>query len=417
MTTVVQHSNLIPSAFDFYHPSQFASAPNASRKEGMNPHYYGAPAPTTTVSENPRPTPTGPFTFNAGTSQQSYVALANASSPTFPTSIAPRAPPLFPSSPTSQTSLRQVPAFPQTGSPETVTRSSFRASASSFPPSTPQDQLAFTGSHSHGSTTDSSSRPDHRVGPSNLESPSAPRAARAGPDGKDRRPIDPPPILQLMMQDFDPDNPADVEEIKSQWWVVHCKLVAAETPSQDLTTMHFFRDDGRREVQRLLLGTTVASPTVTMDDPDPDTMPQHPRSPAAPPSPTIDRFIPRSAASATGKARPPHLIPGTFFIFADLSVRRAGDYRLQFTLMKMDAEYLSQGSTVPCIDTTISVPFRVVNAKDFDQVQPSTNLVKGLLQRGAGFPLKLKKGNREGQRRRRHTSGGDSEDSDDDDDY
>lgn len=122
MTTVVQHSNLIPSAFDFYHPSQFASAPNASRKEGMNPHYYGAPAPTTTVSENPRPTPTGPFTFNAGTSQQSYVALANASSPTFPTSIAPRAPPLFPSSPTSQTSLRQVPAFPQTGSPETVTR-------------------------------------------------------------------------------------------------------------------------------------------------------------------------------------------------------------------------------------------------------------------------------------------------------
>lgn len=220
-----------------------------------------------------------------------------------------------------------------------------------------------------------------------------------------------------MMQDFDPDNPADVEEIKSQWWVVHCKLVAAETPSQDLTTMHFFRDDGRREVQRLLLGTTVASPTVTMDDPDPDTMPQHPRSPAAPPSPTIDRFIPRSAASATGKARPPHLIPGTFFIFADLSVRRAGDYRLQFTLMKMDAEYLSQGSTVPCIDTTISVPFRVVNAKDFDQVQPSTNLVKGLLQRGAGFPLKLKKGNREGQRRRRHTSGGDSEDSDDDDDY
>ncbi|KIW15614.1 hypothetical protein PV08_05662 [Exophiala spinifera] len=232
-----------------------------------------------------------------------------------------------------------------------------------------------------------------------------------------KRPIDPPPILQLMMQDFDPDNPADVEEITSQWWVVYCNLVAAETPSQDLTTMHFFRDDGRKEVQRLLLGTMVASPTVTMDDPDPETMPQHPRAPSAPPSPTIDRFIPRSSASSTRKERPPHQIPGSFFIFPDLSVRRAGDYRLQFTLMKMEAGILNQkGSKVPAVDITFSEPFRVVNAKDFDQVQPSTNLVKGLLQRGAGFPLKLKKGNREGQRRRRHNSGGDSEYYDDDDD-
>lgn len=220
-----------------------------------------------------------------------------------------------------------------------------------------------------------------------------------------------------MMEDFDPDNPADVEEIQSQWWVVYCHLVAADTPSQDLSTMPVFRDDGQQDVQRLLLGTMVASPTVTMDDPDPATMPQHPRTPPAPPSPTIDRFIPRSSASSTSRARPPHQIPGSFFIFADLSVRRAGDYRLQFNLMKMTTEYLSQGSSIPSIYSTLSVPFRVVNAKDFDQVQPSTNLVKGLLQRGAGFPLKLKKGNREGQRRTRHTSGGDSEDSDEDEDY
>lgn len=52
------------------------------------------------------------------------------------------------------------------------------------------------------------------------------------------------------------------------------------------------------------------------------------------------------------------------------------------------------------IHIIVSDPFRVVNAKDFDQVHPSTRLVRGLLERGAPFPLKLKKGIREGQRRR-----------------
>ena len=213
-----------------------------------------------------------------------------------------------------------------------------------------------------------------------------------------------------MMRDFDPDNAGDVAEIKNQWWIVYCRLVAADNPGQDVSTMHYLRDDGRKEVQRLLLGTAVASPTVTLDDPDPPTMPHHPTTPPPPPSPTIDRFIRQSSDRPVKKPRDPYKVPGCFFIFPDLSVRRAGDYRLQFTLMKMESAYLNQGSTVPCVDSTISLPFRVVNAKDFDQVQPSTDLVKGLLARGAGFPLKLKKGNREGNRRRRHPSGDGSDD-------
>jgi hypothetical protein len=68
--------------------------------------------------------------------------------------------------------------------------------------------------------------------------------------------------------------------------------------------------------------------------------------------------------------------------------------------MKMDAHFLSVGEKLPIIHKIVSQPFRVVNAKDFDQVQPSTPLVKGLIERGAGFPLKLKKGTREGGRRR-----------------
>ena len=173
-----------------------------------------------------------------------------------------------------------------------------------------------------------------------------------------------------------------------------------------MSTQSHFTEDGRREVQRLLLGTTVASPHHTSDDPDPLTMPDHPstRAPRTP-SPT-DHILPRPRAHSLR-----HQIPGAFFIFADVSVRKAGEYKLQFTLMKMEPALLVQGSTVPAVHVVTSAMFRAVNAKDFDQVHPSTNLVKGLIERGAGFPLKLKKGTREGQRRRREQS----EDTSDDD--
>lgn len=64
---------------------------------------------------------------------------------------------------------------------------------------------------------------------------------------------------------------------------------------------------------------------------------------------------------------------------------------------------------IPMISVVVSNVFEVVRAKDFDQVNPSTKLVRGLLERGAPFPLKLKKGVREGQRRRKALTKGDRE--------
>lgn len=157
------------------------------------------------------------------------------------------------------------------------------------------------------------------------------------------------------------------------------------------------------EVTRLLLGTTVSSPFFCADDPDPETAPKIPsKRKSRSPSPT-SRFITTSAKTRTKgstQQTDPANLPATFFIFADLSIRKAGEYKLEFRLMRMDPSNLHPGSIVPTISSVTSQVFRVVNAKDFDQVQPSTNLVRGLLDRGAGFPLKLKKGVREGQRRK-----------------
>ena len=72
--------------------------------------------------------------------------------------------------------------------------------------------------------------------------------------------------------------------------------------------------------------------------------------------------------------------------------------------MKMDALATMKRSKIPFLHVITSEIFKVVNAKDFDQVQPSTPLVRGLLEKGAGFPLKLKKGPREGQSRRGNPS-------------
>lgn len=176
-------------------------------------------------------------------------------------------------------------------------------------------------------------------------------------------------------------------------------------------------EDGRSLVQRLLLGNYVSGPTFCEDDPDPDTAPEPLQSAPLSPSARLmmrTSLIPPSLGTKARTDKSRSSLPAVFFIFADLSVRKAGEYRLEFKLMKMEPQFLFQGSTVPTLHSVTSDVFKVVNAKDFDQVQPSTNLVRGLLDRGAGFPLKLKKGPREGQARR-YRSGHDSGVDDDDD--
>jgi hypothetical protein len=249
-----------------------------------------------------------------------------------------------------------------------------------------------------------------------------PRAARAGPDGKDRRTIDPPPILQLQITDFDAESAEDMEDLRSAHWVVHCRLVSPSSPRQEMSMLTPGSEDGQSSgpPQRLLLGNYVSGPTVCEDDPDPDTAPEPLQTAPSSPSARLMMMRPSSMAPPRGTgARPGQRqtsLPATFFIFADLSVRKAGEYRLEFKLMKMEPQFLSTGSTVPTLHSVTSDIFKVVNAKDFDQVQPSTKLVRGLLDRGAGFPLKLKKGPREGQARRSRSGQEAGADDDDDDD-
>ena len=206
-----------------------------------------------------------------------------------------------------------------------------------------------------------------------------PRAGRACSNGRDRRVIDPPPIVQLQISDFDPNSPADMEDLKDQSFVVHCLLWSESPPKRDISVL-MCQDGSSNAVraEKQINGNLDASPLFCDEDPSPNTAPQHPSSRLYCPlqSPPLD----------LSKGN----LPATFFYFADLSIRRAGTYRLEFQLMRVRTDQ----QPFQVLHSVLSEPFHVVNAKDFDHVQASTPLLRGLLASGAGFPLKLKQGSR-----------------------
>jgi Velvet factor len=176
-----------------------------------------------------------------------------------------------------------------------------------------------------------------------------PLAARAcGFGDRDRRAVDPPPILQMMIE----DPRATPQEIKTKlrypYFVVHCELWNADEDHAE-TAMPELND---RPHQRRLMGTVVASPFVGQDEND---------------------------------------IEGCFFCFPDLSCRTSGSYRLRFVLLILDPSNMKPGDRSPFRAMAMSQVFRVFAAKDFPGMLESTRLTKAL--KAQGCLISVKKGN------------------------
>jgi Velvet factor len=206
-----------------------------------------------------------------------------------------------------------------------------------------------------------------------------PRAGRACSNGRDRRAIDPPPVVQLQITDFDPNSPEDMEDMQDQSFIVHCLLREAAPPGGDVSVIMCEDDNSSASrAEKQINGSLDASPFFCAEDPDPSNAPPHPSS---------QLYYPQQMLASQAPRRN---LPATFFYFADLSIRKAGVYRLEFQLMRVRLD----GRPVTSLHTVLSEPLHVVNAKDFDHVQPSTPLVRGLIANQAGYPLKLKQGSR-----------------------
>ncbi|KAH6712011.1 velvet factor-domain-containing protein [Leptodontidium sp. MPI-SDFR-AT-0119] len=189
-----------------------------------------------------------------------------------------------------------------------------------------------------------------------------PVAARAcGFGERDRRVIDPPPILQM---DVSAPHLSALELsqlMRSQYSVIHCILWDPDN-NCDATAMPGTTD---KRQQRRLMGTLVSSPFVGKDE---------------------------------------HGVEGCFFTFPDLSVRTPGKYSLRFSLVRLDPNRMRPGISEPIRSTIISSDFQVYNAKDFGGMRASTELTKTLKHQGC--LISVKKGNSKNNR----------DDDDDDDD-
>ncbi|KAI1131521.1 hypothetical protein F5Y10DRAFT_275432 [Nemania abortiva] len=173
-----------------------------------------------------------------------------------------------------------------------------------------------------------------------------PVAARScGYGERDRRVIDPPPIIQMSIE----DPTASEEEIRNRlthsYSIMHC-TIWNEQGDQDLSSMP---EDYR--TQRRLMGTVVSSPFAGNDE--------------------NDEY-------------------GCFFCFPDLSCRTPGSFRLQFSFMVLDPSS-SPGHRTPVVALVMSDVFTVYNAKDFPGMKASTALTKRLKEQGC--LISIKKGN------------------------
>jgi hypothetical protein len=192
-----------------------------------------------------------------------------------------------------------------------------------------------------------------------------PESARAcGFGERDRRVIDPPPILQMTIDDPNATKEQLNAMLRHPCTVVHCTLWDPAADKDD-TAMPGTTD---KRQQRRLMGTLVSSPFVGRDE--------------------------------FGKE-------GCFFTFPDLSVRTPGTYSLRFSLMVLDPMQMMKGNSVPVSSVVFSQAFHVFNAKDFGGMRPSTELTKRLKHQGC--LISVKKGNSK-------TGGASKDDEDDDDD-
>ncbi|KAK4165365.1 velvet factor-domain-containing protein [Cladorrhinum sp. PSN259] len=192
------------------------------------------------------------------------------------------------------------------------------------------------------SPTSSSSSSEYRI--SVRQQPYAARSCGFGE--RDRRVIDPPPIVQLTITDSSLSQEELGRRLRHQFSVVHCSIWD-EQGQKDMSSMP---EDFRQ--QRRLMGTLVASPFVGLDE--------------------------------NGEE-------GCFFCFPDLSCRTPGVFRLKFALVVLDPAKMCTGEKSPIVATGMSEAFQVYNAKDFPGMKASTALTKRLKEQGC--LISIKKGN------------------------
>ncbi|KAJ5164631.1 uncharacterized protein N7500_006461 [Penicillium coprophilum] len=209
-----------------------------------------------------------------------------------------------------------------------------------------------------------------------------------------------PPIVQILLTDFDSSSQEDRDLLQDPRFTVGCLLfpVSPSLPWAEPTDTHAHERERERDQNKdrdrhrdreretdgiartddnfstpLLSGKAFMSPFYVDADPDPNSAPAHPSS--------TDPNLSNPPQNVCNHAASRLHQPATFFIFADLSIRSAGLYRLQFRLMNWGSVE-DTGQSMPILAEAWSNPFRVYPAKDFPGMRDSSILAEGLKELG-----------------------------------
>ncbi|KAK5118415.1 hypothetical protein LTR62_002929 [Meristemomyces frigidus] len=195
-----------------------------------------------------------------------------------------------------------------------------------------------------------------------------PAAARAcGFGERDRRVIDPPPILELRTTDAETGAPRDDHQAML---ALHCTLMTPDGRHDDTEVPG---SEPNTQATRRLMGTLVSSPYPAKDE---------------------------------------HDVAGLFFVFPDLSCRSPGRYRLRFKLIRIDPANMRPGQSSPVVANIMSDIFAVFTAKDFPGMRASSALLKALRRQGLNVGVKKGSEARKGKGKTKK----EESDSDDEDD-
>lgn len=194
-----------------------------------------------------------------------------------------------------------------------------------------------------------------------------PAAARAcGFGERDRRVIDPPPILELKITDRDGHPVQDERGMLA----LSCTLMTEDGQTDDTEVA---APDASTQTTRRLMGTLVASPYPAKDE--------------------------RGVA-------------GLFFVFPDLSCRSPGSYRLRFKLIRIDPLCMAPGVSSPSVASIMTDVFAVYTAKDFPGMRASSALLKALRRQGLNVGVKKGSEARKGKPKAKKESSSSDEDDD-----
>ncbi|KAF4452520.1 hypothetical protein F53441_4632 [Fusarium austroafricanum] len=193
-----------------------------------------------------------------------------------------------------------------------------------------------------------------------------PIAARScGFGERDRRVIDPPPIVQLLVEGPNLTKEDITKHLRYPHYVMNCSILD-ESGSRDAS---FMPEEYRQ--QRRLMGLLVSTPFVGKDE---------------------------------------HGEEGCFFCFPDLSCRTPGSFCLNFSLARIDPMRARELKRFPFLINMRSDVFTVYTAKDFPGMQASTKLTKKLKEQGC--IISIKKGNDRSKNARGHDDSTDGEQDD-----